>query len=42
VLTLCRFIGSSAPYFEYEFDELNNKALRIITYIDKQYNKKLE
>ena len=42
VLPLCPFIGSSATYFECEFDELNNKALRIITYTDKQHNKNLE
>lgn len=42
VLPLCRFIGSTATYFENEFNTLNNKALHIVGYIENHYYKNLE
>ncbi len=37
ILPLCRFIGSTADYFEEEFKSLESKAETITEYIDKKY-----
>ena len=38
VLPLCRFIGSTANYFESRFNSVQTKAEAIIVYIDEKYN----
>jgi hypothetical protein len=38
VLPLCRFIGSTANYFEDRFESLQTKATAILVYIDTNYN----
>ena len=38
VLPLCRFIGSTANYFENRFNSVQTKAEAIILYIDEKYN----
>ena len=38
ILPLCRFIGSTAYYFEGSFNSIQNKAEAIILYIDEEYN----
>ncbi len=37
VLPLCRFIGSTATYFEAELKKLDEKAVDIITYLETNY-----
>ncbi len=37
VLPLCRFIGSTATYFEAELKKLDQKAVDIITYLEANY-----
>ena len=37
VLPLCRFIGSTANYFEAEIKKLDRKAVDIITYLEANY-----
>ncbi len=38
ILPLCRFIGSTANYFENRFNSVQSKAEIILSYIDKKYN----
>lgn len=38
ILPLCRFIGSTANYFEKGFINVENKAEKIVDYISKNYN----
>lgn len=37
ILPLCRFIGSTADFFEGEFKSLESKAMAITDYIEKKY-----
>ncbi len=38
ILPLCRFIGSTAYYFESRFNSVQSEAETILNYIDKKYN----
>ena len=38
ILPLCRFIGSTANYFENSFNSVQSEAEKIIDYIDEKYN----
>jgi hypothetical protein len=38
ILPLCRFIGSTATYFENSFSSVQAKAENILKYIDEKYN----
>jgi len=38
ILPLCRYIGSSANYFENSFNSVQSKAEIILDYIDEKYN----
>ena len=38
ILPLCRYIGSTANYFESSFNSIQSKAEIILDYIDEKYN----
>ena len=38
ILPLCRYIGSSANYFENSFNSVQSKAEIILDYVDEKYN----
>lgn len=38
ILPLCRYIGSTANYFENSFNSIQSKAEIILDYIDEKYN----